>query len=203
MPFSVNVEQQMNLQLLSDVPSSGRGGGTERARYFFQSELKGLLRGDTAAQTAHILNMIDRGVYSQNDARDYLGQAPYEGGDRYWVNGAYVPIDRVDDVLDKRGPGTSIPAPGANATATFSGIFRDAIGRVMNRKDRSAAVYAVFSPIVSSVAQYVDPLTRFAEIQSDYLGALAQRARDWQDADAVVIAELERLIAAIIEKGRP
>src|SRR3990167_5268280 len=101
-PFCVNIEQQLNLQLLSDRPSSGRGGGTERARYFFQSELKGLLRGDTAAQTSHLQAMFDRAIYSANDCRMYLGQEPFEGGDMRVINGAFVPLDKLDKIAEQR-----------------------------------------------------------------------------------------------------
>ncbi len=201
-PLCVEVEQWVNLQLLSDAPSSGVGGGSERQRYFMECELKALLRGDTAAQTAHLEKMLDRGVYSQNDALDYLGVAGFEGGDRRYINRTYVPLDRVDEIIDKRG------APAAGAATTEPGatsdnqkqagldptrIFRDAVGRVICKKDRAKAV-AVFEHILLSLATTA-PASDFLD---RYLSAMGQRASAWTDenADDAAADELKRAMEA-------
>lgn len=210
-PFAVSVEQQCDMQLLSDRPSSGLGGGTERSRFFMQCELKALLRGDTAAQTAHIEKMIDKGVYSDNDARDYLGIAPYPGGDRYWMNAAYVPIDRIDEILDKKSaPPAPIPAnqTDANAPDPNSGknalgiLLRDAIGRVLHRpsKDRERSAPAILRPCVMVAAEiFGGSEERFVE---DYASAMSMRSSLWKESslDSTVTEEADRLSKALLEK---
>lgn len=212
-PFAVNVEQWFDLQLLSDLPSSGRGGGTERDRFFMQCELKVLLRGDTAAQTAHIEKMLDKGVYSDNDARDYLGLAPYDGGDRYWINSAYVPIDRIDEIVDKQvapDPAPAAPAPdqtqqpnpnAAPAKKALGPILRDAIGRVINRpvKDRERVAAAILRPSLTALAdlsEKSDP-----EFITGYLGAMVQRSTVWKESSVenIVTEELDRAVTAFME----
>jgi HK97 family phage portal protein len=222
-PFAVMVEQWMDLQLLSDMPSTGRGGGTERDRFFIECELKSLLRGDTAAQTAHIEKMIDKGVYSDNDARDYLGLSPYVGGDRYWMNAAYQPIDRVDELIDKKvepAPAPAIPdatsAPPANHDSVkilMSGFFRDALGRLLNRpaKDREKSLPTIFRPVlIGTSAALEKPVTetvitgRMSFIE-DYLGAMAKRSIVWTNEHLKNIAteEVDRAITAMSDRSYP
>lgn len=206
LPFSVGVEQWMNLQLFSDAPSSGRGGGTERDRFFIQSNFNALMRGDTAAQTAHIREMISASVYSGNDGREYLGLPPVAGGDRYYVNGAMIPIDKVDEVIAKRGmtPGAKPPGepgdPGKNAQALLP-LFIDAAGRVLKRKsqERAQCALTAFQPALEALAQIMgvdDPY--FA---ANYIRVLAKCSVDWK-SDSVFHGnnELEGAIAALKER---
>lgn len=206
-PLAVDVEQWMNLQLLSDDPSSGRGGGTERDRFFVECELKGMLRGDTAAQTAHIMAMIDKGVYSQNDARDYLGLTPIDGGDTYWMNLAYAPLDNIDEMLTAKAEEPDEENPTTRETQarfakSFGRLFRDAVGRTLSRKkDRDKCVPGIFQGIVVSLAEGLGRTTMDAFI-SEYLAAMGKRSLDWTEttADETASKELDRAVAAILEK---
>jgi HK97 family phage portal protein len=45
-------------------------------RYFAEHNVNGLLRGDSAAQSAFVTSMLDRGVYDIDEARAYLGMTP-------------------------------------------------------------------------------------------------------------------------------
>jgi HK97 family phage portal protein len=45
-------------------------------RYFAEHNVNGLLRGDSAAQSAFVTAMLDRGVYDIDEARAYLGMTP-------------------------------------------------------------------------------------------------------------------------------
>ena len=49
-------------------------------RYFAEHNVAGLLRGDSAAQSAFITAMLDRGVYDIDEARAYLGMPPLPAG---------------------------------------------------------------------------------------------------------------------------
>lgn len=209
--FAVSVEQQMSMQLLSDRPSSGRGGSTERKRYFFQSELKGLLRGDTAAQTAHIIAMRDRGIYSGNDCTGYLGLPPFDGGDVRVINAAYVPLDMLRELAAKRkgpapgapnGEGGPVPAENkASVESMFGGLFRAAVGKAIARKkDREKSVNGIFRDVLLGISAALGVSGFNAD---DYLGAMAFRAKDWTESksDAIVEDELTRAVAAIMEKS--
>lgn len=211
-PFAVDVEQWCDLQLLSDAPSSGRGGGTERDRYFHQTELKALMRGDTAAQTAHIIAMRDRGIYDGNDCADYLGNQPFAGGDVRVINAAYVPLDMLKEIASKRG---TAPAPGAPnsdggpapdpATANslaqmFAHVFRDAVGRAIGRKkDREKAIVTIFAPVLGSINDTIGAGADDAFIL-DYLNALGQRSTTWEESQANAISETElnRAVQALL-----
>lgn len=78
-------------------------------KLFYEQELgtvyndfnvNGLLRGDIKSQTEHIQMMMDRGVYSINDALRFLGQNTIgPDGDRRLVQRNMVPLDRMDDII--------------------------------------------------------------------------------------------------------
>lgn len=211
-PFAVNVEQWFDLQLLSDLPSSGRGGGTERDRFFHQCELKVLLRGDTAAQTAHLIAMRDRGIYDGNDCAAYLGNAPFEGGDVRIVNAAYVPLDMLPDLAKAKAtapppaasdqPGTPKVEPSNEIPSQlFAGLFRDAIGRILHRpaNDRARVLPTVMRPcllVMSELGGKVD--VAFVE---DYLGVMAQRSQLWkvENIETILTEELDRAVKAFTE----
>lgn len=73
MPIIKGLETALEQQLL---PDSNRD-------VFVEYELKGLMRGDTAARAAWHRAMIEEGVYSPNDVLFYEGEDPYPGGDVY------------------------------------------------------------------------------------------------------------------------
>lgn len=81
LPWLVLLEQNYDMQLLSkfDKELSGRG------RYYCKHNMKGVLKGDTKAQTDHYSAMLDRGVYSINDVRALEDMDPIEGGDIHLV----------------------------------------------------------------------------------------------------------------------
>jgi HK97 family phage portal protein len=49
-------------------------------RYHAEHNVHGLLRGDSAAQSAFVTAMLDRGVYDIDEARAYLGMPPLPAG---------------------------------------------------------------------------------------------------------------------------
>jgi HK97 family phage portal protein len=178
-PFAVNVEQWLDLQLLSDAPSTGRGGGTERDRYFHQVEVKALLRGDMAAQTQHIREMIQSSVYSPNHGADFLGIEPFEGGDRRFINGAMIPLDRIDDAINKRGATSGRrqeDTPQQALRAAFRPIFHQAIARSLKRTKRDTA--EIFGPLLEGLAEGVGVSVPVAAL-TEYLAQMDVRAELW------------------------
>lgn len=77
-PWYLRLEQEFNRKLLTEQE--------RRDGYHTKFQIKAWLKGDTAAQTQHIREMFNIGVYSQNDAREFLdlnGIGPE--GDTYYV----------------------------------------------------------------------------------------------------------------------
>ena len=73
-PWLVNAEQAYSMKLLK--PS-------ERAAYFVEHDLKGVLRGDHESRMRSYQAGIYAGIYSPNDCRQFENLNPREGGDTY------------------------------------------------------------------------------------------------------------------------
>lgn len=81
------IEARLNAYLL---------GGDERASgYYVAFDLKGLLRGDAAARSAMYQALFAIGAMSPNEVRAAEDMNPYEGGEAYFVQGGYVPVDQA------------------------------------------------------------------------------------------------------------
>ena len=94
------VEQRMNGYLLS---ARDRSLG-----YFIRFDEKGLLRGDAAARAALYKALFYIGAISSNEIRALEQLNPYEGGDRYYVQQATVPVDKLDEIIERM---RKTPAP--------------------------------------------------------------------------------------------
>lgn len=87
-------------------------------RYFAEHNVNGLLRGDSAAQSAFVTAMLDRGVYDIDEARAYLGMAPLpEGAGRLRL----VPLNMQTVEVAAAGPAEpAAPEPMVNIEAEGS-----------------------------------------------------------------------------------
>jgi HK97 family phage portal protein len=81
LPWLVRLEQNFNMQLLtdSDKDYSGRG------RLYFKHNAEGILRADTAARGDFYTKMFNVGALSVNEIRAYEDKDPIEGGDIHLV----------------------------------------------------------------------------------------------------------------------
>lgn len=222
-PICERVEQAFNQQLLSDLPSSGRGGGTEQDRFFMECELKGLLRGDTAARTAWYQARFSMGSMSQNEMRQEENEPPFPGGDNYWIQLNMTTIENAIKLasMPKEDGGTPTKEDieariSAELQLRFRGaywhVFRDAVGRVLARsKDRDRVVPGVFGKLVEGLAEGLGcaiyelvngkrQLTaKFVEFLATYLAGMGDRAAGWEDPEAVTAKELDGTILALLE----
>lgn len=98
MPWVTRIESEGNIKLF---------GRQQRGVFVAKLNMKKRLRGDTAAQTAHIQQMMDRAVYSVNDALDYLDENPIgpQGNTRF-VQANMVTLEQAIE-----GPPEPAPAP--------------------------------------------------------------------------------------------
>lgn len=97
MPGIIQAEQEINMKCFA--PSNYLA----KSPYKSKMNVKGLLRGDTAAQALLINTMISKGVFSPNMALQLLDMDPFEGGDRRIIQSGFIPFDRMDDFIDKTG----------------------------------------------------------------------------------------------------
>jgi HK97 family phage portal protein len=67
----------------------------DRGKYFCEFNLNGLLRGDSKARSDYYRAMFSIGSMSPNQIRKLENEPPYEGGDQYFAQGAYIPIDAI------------------------------------------------------------------------------------------------------------
>lgn len=80
---------RMNAYLLSEAD--------RRAGYYVDFDLKGLLAGDSAARAAFYQSLFYLGALSPNEIRAAEDMNPHPDGDRYFVQGAAMAMDKLDD----------------------------------------------------------------------------------------------------------
>lgn len=100
-PFARRIESAWDIALLDDDDLS------------FSLDMKGLLRGDSAARAAFYTQRFALGTLSPNDIRRLEDETPIDdpAADEYFIPvNNYTPLSRVYDALDSRNPA---PAPAA------------------------------------------------------------------------------------------
>lgn len=71
--------------------------------YFFKFNANAILRADTKTQAECLSKYVNNGIYTANEAREYLDKPRLEGGDILMVNGNYIPITKVGTQYVKGG----------------------------------------------------------------------------------------------------
>ncbi|HET7233251.1 MAG TPA: phage portal protein [Longimicrobium sp.] len=75
--------------------------GEERDTFFVEFLMDALLRGDSAGRAELYKALFQVGGASPNDILERENMNPVEGGDRRFIPMNMVPLDRVDDALDR------------------------------------------------------------------------------------------------------
>lgn len=191
-PKAVKIEQEVNRKLLSGP-------------FTMEHNLVDLQRGDQASQATALQIFRNIGVYSTDDCLRALRQNPIghdAGGDVRTVQGAMIPLTSL--MLEEAAPENAQVNSDEGDAQPFNRILpayrvmaRDAVGRVLNRKEPSKEfVQSVFRPLMQSLAQTLATL-RFgspALTKHDYFviegatAALATAAASWDKKDAGAIA---------------
>ena len=92
-PIVKSIESELNAKLLkSKETASG---------YYFRANLSALVRGDMKTRESFYRTLSNIGAMTPNQVRELEDWNPYEGGDRYYIQGAMVPTDKVDEYLHK------------------------------------------------------------------------------------------------------
>jgi HK97 family phage portal protein len=95
------IESRMNPYLLT--PKERKQG------YFIAFDMKGILRGDAAARSQLYNTLFYLGAMSPNEIRRAEDMNPHQDGDRYFVQGAAMPLDKIDETLAARTPAPQDP----------------------------------------------------------------------------------------------
>ena len=90
-----NYEEEINGKVL--LPSEIEG------QNFYKFNEKAILRTDSKTQMENLAKAVNNGIYTPNEAREYLDVPSEEGGDRLMVNGNYIPITDVGKQYEKGG----------------------------------------------------------------------------------------------------
>ena len=72
---------------------------------FYKFNEKAILRADSKTQMENLAKAVNNGIYTPNEAREYLDQPSEEGGNKLIVNGNYIPLTQVGQQYVKGGEG--------------------------------------------------------------------------------------------------
>jgi HK97 family phage portal protein len=98
----VRWEQECNRKLIAPL---------EKKLQFTEHLVDGLLRGNIQSRYSAYSQGINNGFLSPNDIRGFENLDPIAGGDTYLVQGAMVPLARLDDLVDAQVRPPPAPAP--------------------------------------------------------------------------------------------
>lgn len=198
-PWLERIEQACNRGLL--LPA-------EKGRFYVEFEIKGMLRGDSAARSAWYQARFATASMSPNDIRDSENEEPIEGGDVYFAPMNMVPVDKLLTLHDETGDTDTEGAPLQRLLRQNARFFRDAIGRVLHRKpaDRQKYAQAAFlQPVLNLIecisGQVSKSMEFFAQSEA---ASMAERCVGWGEEmldDAMVRGEVQRCMNAILERG--
>ncbi|MBR9938940.1 phage portal protein [Lachnospiraceae bacterium Marseille-Q4251] len=88
-------EEEINGKILS-IEEQNEG-------FLYKFNEKAILRTDSKSQMEMLASAVNNGIYSPNEAREYLDKNAKEGGDTLMVNGNYIPITMVGSQYKKEG----------------------------------------------------------------------------------------------------
>ena len=198
-PWAVRIEAEINRKLLS--------GG-----FHCQHDFSEFQRGDYASQTAGLQILRSIGVYSANDCLKALHQNPIpasEGGDIRLAPLNMVPLESLLDGPDAGPEATPAettdsdegsPDPVADRfrapiVGAYRRMFRDAVGRIVNRKkpDEQFA-YRALHPVVASMGEAIlatvfsgKPSDRDEQLFREHANSLARRSSSWTKQNALAV----------------
>jgi len=196
-PWAVRIEQEINSKLL--------GSG-----FFVEHDFNDFQRGDFASQTTGIATLRAAGVYSINDGLRSLRMntiSAEEGGDERTVPLNVVNVKSLVDGngadegnSDGNGTGPDIPTEPftdvrrERIVNSYRRLFRDAVGRTVNRKNTDAQfAYRAFQPVLAAMGQviltmYVASTIEFSADDENKVNeqarAIAAKSGEWTQENA-------------------
>lgn len=108
----------------------------EQEDYFFEHNVDGLLRGDSASRATLYQMMLNAAVYCRNDVRRLENLPPIEGGDVFLVQGATVPLGPdgkpVSSFVEGNAPATTPPSDTTDDTDNASAVVVSHLERIIS-----------------------------------------------------------------------
>ena len=92
-------EEEINAKIL--LPRQQEEG------FFYKFNEKAILRTDSKTQMENLAAAVNNGIYTPNEAREYLDKPAEDGGDILMVNGNYIPITDVGKQYTGGGEGSA------------------------------------------------------------------------------------------------
>jgi HK97 family phage portal protein len=195
-----NIENEFNVKLF---PNDGV--------YYSEFDLRGLLRGNSTERAQLHKAMWEVGSKNANDINDDEGENPVPGGDRYYIPANnFVPVDRVDDVIDAQikpksepNPTQTQPQSGGSKTEirpSYKRMFSEFIAdkdRWSSFREETAV--KKFTPLFRGIADDLIGEGNGKEFVEEYIGSFAKRAKSLTGDS--IDAELKRAIAEISAHG--
>jgi HK97 family phage portal protein len=198
-PWLERIEQACNRRLL--LPG-------EKGKVYIEFEIKGMLRGDTAARSAWYQARFQTASMSPNEIKESENEEIIEGGDEYFVPMNMVPLSQIGKLHIDNSEVDPAGEPLQRVRDANLRFFRDVTGRVVNRKapDRQKYAQTAFLQPILNVIQCVlgsvsTAMGLFAQAHAAELGALSA---NWaaEKADEMAALELERCIKEVLARGK-
>jgi HK97 family phage portal protein len=149
-PWIQAIEQEFNRKLFPG-----------RDDFYCKLDMNGLLRGDAKARGALYKDLFAAAALSPNDIRDWEDLDPVTGGDRYFIQQGFMPIDKADEVIAAQiKSGQKPPAPAQqqndgndNSTRDMHVAWlQDVVNRVSKwEKKDSARIAEAMVPVFRSL----------------------------------------------------
>jgi HK97 family phage portal protein len=199
-PWAIKIEQEFNRKLLS-------------APFHCAHDFNDFQRGDFASQTTGWTLLRNAGVYSANDILRAMHQNPIpsdEGGDVRLAPMNMVPLDTL---AEENRPDPAIPEDETTDSdegtpindrfqmpivSAYRRLFRDAVGRVANRKEKdSGLAYKALKPVVDSMAESIysmqlpgkfEASAEQKEFLAQFVTRMAAESADWTKENASDVA---------------
>lgn len=95
LPMITNIEQECNSKLFSEANK------TSATPYYVKFNVNAFMRGDFKTRTEGYRTLWERGLITGNMVADLEDWNRFEGGDRRFVPMNMIPLDKVDEFVDK------------------------------------------------------------------------------------------------------
>jgi len=95
LPIITNIEQECNAKLFAE------GNATSEKPYYIKFNVNAFMRGDFATRTTGYKTLWERGLITGNQVADLEDWNHFEGGDRRFVPMNMIPLDKVDEFIEK------------------------------------------------------------------------------------------------------
>lgn len=122
LPLITNIEQECNAKLFSEA------NATSATPYYVKINVNAFMRGDFATRTTGYRTLWERGLITGNMIADLEDWNHFEGGDRRFVPMNMIPLDMVDEFIEKltKPVNTNVEDPGgenSERSELFKGII--------------------------------------------------------------------------------